>query len=405
MARIVQFGVPFSPNLGDGVISDCLGYGLQTCAPNTELIRVDLSGRQGFGDVMVGNRARIIQVLAMLPGPLRQAVVSARLGQILDRIEPQWRKAIAGADMAIIGGGQLFSDADLNFCLKVARAAELLAEARLPVVVHAAGVADNWSTKGTALFGKVLTTDLRMVGLRDGPSIAAWREQMAAQPGATTAPVPELARDPGLLAALCYGAAPHRGGVGIGVTAAEILSYHADAPMRADLGQDFFAALAIALADRGHEVAFFCNGAAEDRAVLDQLAARDDLRQRGIAICPPPTTPAELARLVGGFDAVVAHRLHACIIAYAYQVPVVGLGWDGKVESFFASVDRQAHFLAAGDITVQGVVDRVESGLADGIDSTRHAEVIQETRDGISRALAAGLGLGAEPVPLEAPTG
>ncbi|QEW17862.1 polysaccharide pyruvyl transferase CsaB [Marinibacterium anthonyi] len=392
MTKVVQFGVPFSPNLGDGVISDCLEYGLRVSQPGIELKRVDLSGRQGFGDVIVSNRAQIIRILELLPAPVRRTLVSARLGRILDQVEPEWQKAIADADLAIVGGGQLFSDADLNFCLKIARASALLRDANVPVAIHAVGVARNWSPRGGDLFAKVLATDLRAIGLRDAPSISAWLQQMSGQPGADRAPQPELTRDPGLLAAGCYGAAPWRGGIGIGVTATEILAYHADDPKRAALDEDFFASLAIALSERGHKVSLFCNGAAEDQAVLSRLAEKQDLTRRGVQVIPAPRRPAELARMIGGFDAVIAHRLHACILSYAYLVPVVGLGWDGKVESFFASVGRQEHFVPVADVTTQTVLSHVDHCLAKGIDGERHAQVLREAQGGIDRMLAACTG-------------
>ena len=50
--------------------------------------------------------------------------------------------------------------------------------------------------------------------------------------------------------------------------------------------------------------------------------------------------PGELAHAIARFDCVLAHRLHACIVAYSYRIPAVGFAWDRKLDSFFAQCDR-----------------------------------------------------------------
>jgi hypothetical protein len=197
--KIVQFGLCYSPNLGDGVIADCLAHGLTARLPGAEVAHVDISGRQARGARTIRNRRLVLAMLERLPRPLRHALARRKLNGLIDRVQDSWRAAAAGADLAVIGGGQIFSDANLNFPVKIGRAAGILAERGTPVAVHAVGVSRNWSAEGTALFARVLECDLRMVGTRDAGSATAWAAQM---PGG---PAPVLTADPGLLAAACYG--------------------------------------------------------------------------------------------------------------------------------------------------------------------------------------------------------
>lgn len=384
--KLVMFGVGFSPNLGDGVISDCLAHVARGLVPGLEVTAIDLSGRERFGAVTVANRGLALKVLARLPRPLRHALVRWRLGRLLDGAAPRWAAAAQGADAALIGGGQLFSDADLNFPLKIARAADLARRARLPVAIHAAGVSQNWSPAGAALFCKVFEADLRRVGLRDEASIAAWRTQTGERP-----PTPVIARDPGLLAADCYGPAPRRSGwVGLCVTDPAVLGYHAEGAV-AGGGAGFFPALARALVASGHRVALFCNGAEEDRRALAALAAPlGDLLAAGTAeIVAAPDRPRALAHLIGGLDAVVAHRLHACILGYAYGRPAVGLGWDRKVESFFASVGAARFCVTDRGTAATAVAALLDEALAAGIEAGAHARTLAEARQAVAGALAA----------------
>ncbi|GHE01971.1 hypothetical protein U879_16890 [Defluviimonas sp. 20V17] len=384
--KLVIFGLGYSPNLGDGVIADCMAHAARDLVPGLQVVAVDLSGRGGFGAVTMANRGRALKILSAMPRPLRHMLVRAKLGRMLDTATPRWQEACQGAGAALIGGGQLLSDADLNFPLKIARAAKVAREAGVPVAIHAAGVSRNWSRPGRALFAELFSTDLRAVGLRDAPSIAAWTEQTAGHP-----PAPGLARDPGLLAAECYGPAPRREGwLGLCVTDPAILGYHADGAV-AGAGPGFQAALVRALAERGRKVLLFCNGAEEDGRALAALAAPlADLVARGrVEIAPPPERPAQLAHLIGGLDGLVAHRLHACILGYAYGRPVVGLGWDRKVESFFASVGAARFCLSDPAVTAADAADRLIEALETGIAAPAHAHALTEARQAVAAAMAA----------------
>jgi hypothetical protein len=89
-----------------------------------------------------------------------------------------------------------------------------------------------------------------------------------------------------------------------------------------------------------------------------------------------------LAALIAGCDAVVAHRLHAAIVAYAYRVPTVGLLWDDKLQAFFESVGREA-YVVAFDQAPARIGALVADAMAEGIDADEHTRVLQETGRGI----------------------
>lgn len=381
--KVVLFGLPYSPNVGDGVIADCLAEALRTRLPDAEVICVDLSGRTGWGAVTVRNREAILKILGRLPRGLRHRIVLNRLGALLDRAEPAWRAVLEGADLAVIGGGQLFSDADLNFPAKVQRAARLAARARVPIAIHAVGVAANWSRKGRELFGAVLDADLRQVAVRDANSAEAWRAQMAGN-----GPAPIIGRDPGLLAAACYGAKSAGEAVGVCISAPELLQYHAEAGV-AGGGTDFWAGVAGELVTAGHPVRLFCNGAAEDRAALSRLAGHPGMAtligQGTVTVAPAPETSSVLAAEIGSLRAVVAHRLHACILAYAFQRPAIGLGWDRKVESFFDSIGQPDWFVGREDADAHRIAERLTGALRTGVNPEVHARVLSETEASIDK--------------------
>ncbi|WP_371154045.1 polysaccharide pyruvyl transferase family protein [Jannaschia sp. 2305UL9-9] len=358
--KITQFGLCYSPNLGDGVIAECLAHGLRMREPSAEITHVDLSGRQAFGAVTIANRETILAIVDRLPLWLRQRLALWKLNHVVDGVEADWRKA-AQCDLAVIGGGQILSDANLNFPIKVSRAARLLSETRAPTAIYAVGVSRNWTHRGAALFGDLLGTDLRLVGPRDNASAAAITVQL---PGA---PEAEVIADPGLLAAECYGPQVSEADlIGVCVTDFTLLGHHADSAIAGQAigGARFYCDLVRALRARGHRVRLFSNGAAEDRDLRRRVAAQvaDDA---GVDVPPDAERPATLVAQIAGCSAVVAHRLHACIVAHSYGRAIVGLGWDRKLQSFFEGVGLSANFTGDPSIDADGIAILVEGALTD----------------------------------------
>ncbi|GIT92003.1 hypothetical protein JANAI62_24600 [Jannaschia pagri] len=380
--KITQFGLRYSPNLGDGVIAECVAHGVRTRKPGVDLTHVDLSGRGDFGAVTVRNREMLLAILDRLPLWLRQRLTLWKLGKLMDRLEADWRAA-AQCDLAVIGGGQILSDANLNFPIKVGQAARLLREAATPTAIYAVGVSKNWTPKGQALFARLLETDLRMVGPRDAHSLTAWTDQTEG------GPTPEVLLDPGLLAAECYGPAKAVSGrIGLCVTDFNLLGHHADGSVAGGaVGPvEFYVGIAEALITKGFDVCLFTNGAAEDRALRARVAAA--LGQRdGVLVPEDPVRPDDLVSQIGACEAVVAHRLHACIVAYSYGRAIVGLGWDRKLQSFFETVDLAAGFTAAPEITGTDVARLVDTALARGVDASKRAQILDRAWAGIDRLL------------------
>ncbi|MEL6985783.1 MAG: polysaccharide pyruvyl transferase family protein, partial [Actinomycetota bacterium] len=151
----------------------------------------------------------------------------------------------------------------------------------------------------------------------------------------------------------------------------------------------FYRGLVIELAERGHQVRLLCNGAAEDRAAVEAIASHQgvaELTASGrVEVAPTPQTGAELAGLVAPCAAVIAHRLHACILAYSYRVPVVGLSWDSKLDAFFESVDLENLLISDPLVRSAAAADLVEAAMARGIDPEAHAAVVKECRHGLQR--------------------
>lgn len=385
--KIVQFGLCYSPNLGDGVIAECIGHAVRAVRPDAQITHIDMSARQGFGQVVIKNREAIIAIIDHLPLFLRQQLALWKINRVVDGVQHSWTKA-AQADLAIVGGGQIFSDANLNFPIKLGRVFDTLQETKTPTAVYGVGVANNWSAKGKALFHKMQHTDLQMVGVRDAGSEASWKAQVPFLPR------PELTLDPGLFAAAHYGPAETTSDIGLCITDFMILAHHASGTVAgaAQGGVAFYADIVKTALEKGYRLTLFSNGAAEDQALLAKVAAHPAVAaatSSGQVVVPQaPTTPTELVKIIASCRAVIAHRLHACIVAYSYQRPVVGLGWDAKLESFFNTAGVGESFSSDPHVSPDDIVSMTIRAIAVGIDAAKHASLMEEAWDGVDRLMA-----------------
>ncbi|WIK82659.1 polysaccharide pyruvyl transferase family protein [Micrococcus lylae] len=107
---------------------------------------------------------------------------------------------------------------------------------------------------------------------------------------------------------------------------------------------------------------------AELTALLPEDVERIDLAE------PPPL--AELTALLRGVDAVVAMRLHACLLAHRCGTPTVGLDYDPKVGRHFREADR-----ASACLPLDADAAALEHALRAALDGPLPSTCVQRIRD------------------------
>jgi polysaccharide pyruvyl transferase WcaK-like protein len=356
-----------------------------------DVLQLDITGRRDFAPGS-SRRLAAMTMLQRLPRVVRQSIARVVLGRSLRRTLPYWQMALAAVDAAVLGGGNLLADADLNFPLKVSAVLSTVADAGLPAAVHAVGVSDNWSRGGQTLFRDALS-GVRLVhaAVRDEQSREIWIRRLCPSGIAE----PQIVRDPGLLASECYPAQARPTTsitrVGICMTHPVALRYHADGAMPSAAAMTaWFVELVEVLTRKGFATFLFTTGSPEDEAYLDRVMPTVLAAVGGAGTVERVTRlkkAADLAGFISTVDLVMAHRLHACIAAYSYEVPNVGFTWDQKMQSFFDSVGRSRYLCAAVSMSAADVVSLAEEALLNGIDAEERRLVIAETQADIAGLL------------------
>ncbi|MEM6693534.1 MAG: polysaccharide pyruvyl transferase family protein [Pseudomonadota bacterium] len=388
------FNVKFSPNLGDGLLSECLEHRLIRLGAHKDTWSIDLAAREAYGDMMAG-RNQIMELLDSMPKSLRGAIVRLPLAiQALRKWGPHFHRGLEGANAVIVGGGNLISDIDLNFPTKLTLAFKE-AEARdLPIVIYACGMATGWSRTGLRMCRKIFSSpNLKAVFLRDEDSVMRWNSVMAPHVGKTA----EVVRDPGLMAQDLYPmperAAGRRPVIGLGIMSHIAIRYHAEnAPERAYLDQ-WYIDVAKGLLANGFQLRVFTNGSPEDKAYAAKL--RDQLSALGgpdDVLFLEQTDPEGLCSHIAQFDVLIAYRMHAVIAAYSYGVPAIALAWDRKLKAFMESVNRGHNLCEVATTSAEACLSMVVQAYEEGIPAAEREGVLAEARADVSKAYEALFG-------------
>lgn len=385
--RTVIFNVKYSPNLGDGVIAQCLETELAAAHPQIQALSIDLANRKEFTARASAKRSRQLALLACLPVWLRKWLVPKLLLAIVRlRYVRDWRSDVAEADSVIFGGGALLADADQNFPIKLSEAMEVCRGYGLPVVISCVGASQGWSADGLHRFRRtLLRTKLVSTSFRDPVSAGIWRDYLFP---ASALPA-QIALDPGLLSETVYGRpeipdpVSNRQRVGICITDPLVLQLHSERRHDRRFIREWLRESTERLAASGLKVVVFTNGSGEDedfKATLQvQLGGIAD-----ISFAPHFREPRELVHFIAGLDTVIGHRLHACIVAYAYRIPAIGLTWDRKLDHFFRLTQRMDYLLNPNEASPLELVELVRSGLADPPNEEIHAHCVDACRQSIA---------------------
>lgn len=357
--------VAYSPNLGDGLIAECLRHGLSSSPVRIEPRFIDLAGRESFSKGLQSKK-RLNAVRSMLP-TFTLGVASRLYLELLVafRLRPFYRRQMAGLDAVVLGGGNLLSDHDLNFPKKIHGALMEAARLGLPVYLYGVGVSDNWSPTGRKLFLEALgACDLRFVSVRDARSAALLARALGPEKQDIVTVL-----DPGVFAALALPPVtrepPPPGGaarIGVGVMSPAELQYHGLPALADHVLFSFYMDLLADLAARGAEIRLFTNGSPEDRAFAQRLSGafgQDASSPRFIDMSERIQTPSDLCQVIAGCTGIVAFRLHAIVAALAYDKPFVALEWDKKVGAFLDEVKRPGALANVSRSMASSIVDRL----------------------------------------------
>lgn len=128
----------------------------------------------------------------------------------------------------------------------------------------------------------------------------------------------------------------------------------------------------------GKKCIIFTNGAIKDYDFAKRLASLIKGKDNSDEILfPRPQTVEDLVGIITRCEAVVATRLHAAIIAYAYEIPFVGLVWNPKQRFFGESIGLPDRFIDVSEFNAWQIVNKllcaIDAGYPDNMQAYRES--------------------------------
>lgn len=128
----------------------------------------------------------------------------------------------------------------------------------------------------------------------------------------------------------------------------------------------------------GKKCIIFTNGAIKDYDFAKRLASLIKGKDNSDEILfPRPQTVEDLVGIITRCEAVVATRLHAAIIAYAYEIPFVGLVWNPKQRFFGESIGLPDRFFDVSEFNAWQIVNKllcaIDAGYPDNMQAYRES--------------------------------
>lgn len=144
--------------------------------------------------------------------------------------------------------------------------------------------------------------------------------------------------DPGVFCSEAYGVAKKTQEiVGIGVISTQ--AYHSISKINKkakEISEDtlieFWHNLIVELEKKHIKWKIFSNGGPKDYLMACKLIEKYNYPKE--KLLELPLSPEQLVLQISGFSAIVAHRLHALIIATSLNIPVIPVVWSNKVQKF-----------------------------------------------------------------------
>ncbi len=138
-----------------------------------------------------------------------------------------------------------------------------------------------------------------------------------------------------------------------------------------------------------HKVILFTNGQTDDyvfaQSVVEEMST-STMRKLPV-LMERALEPEALISQIAQCQAIVAHRLHANIIAYSLGIPSVDLIWDQEVEEFGKITKRCNFYIDPLKLDYHRVSKYINEAIRAGIDPANMSELMASARQSVKTIL------------------
>lgn len=335
MKRIAIVSLENIANWGDHFLKDTVSFIVKNRFPEAELVMLDLEASINHNLLyyFTGAINKIInKIMSMFPKS--NLMYRIRFYNMKLRLKRHYSKLLKGVDAFIFAGGS-FKYGTQRVWIRYSIFIECCEEKKIPVMFNAVNIQEykhnDWRCQ--CLKEHLNYPCVKYITTRDGPfgvkrliSDYITKSNIACSE----------AGDPGLWIPECYGIQRKPGEVvGINLIRPSIFNGYSFSGAKSDNDIiSLYEDLISYLINSGINFELFTNGLPSDARLLDKIQERGKFTQDLHQYLYVPANARELAERISKYKIVWAARLHACICAISFNVPVVCFAWDEKILHF-----------------------------------------------------------------------
>lgn len=375
--RISFVGLYNDTNLGDPVIAHCTEW-LFTNGIDVEISRVFLDGPQ---DTL--NSAFLYKVECKLRNIFQLDYPKTKyIHKIYQRGIDYFRKQIRGNDLVVMVGGGLIKYKYQVLGVEAAALCVACEKEEINLIINAVGIEgyDDGNIICRIIKQAFRSKTLKYISTRD--DITLLKQNYLDKNEIVKC---ERVADPAVWASEAYGITkdPYSVVIGLGIARSNLFLDNEH-----EVGEeqiiDLYEEIATILIDRGYTISLFTNGLSYDNNTAKQVQERLALKGMRIEL-RIPTNDKKLVETISCFKAVIATRLHSCIISYSLGIPAIGLVWNEKLSFFGDCIGTPENFIEPEHFDAIHIVNSMEKAIAKGYDFQRKLEFKATIKNNVSK--------------------
>lgn len=384
MKRIILCGEFYSSNFGDGIIVDSSKYILEQISEDYIIDIMDFSSRKNFAEGQKKLEYKDSDSYrTMIKLALRLRGISTCLNIVKWFFKKRkvyqnyYSEKLKDADMIIFSGGHILMNNSLEYPLRLSMINKIAENKNISIVFNSCGSEKTKSVLGKRILKNVLVSkNVKVISVRDNVE----NIEYLAGTGIKDVKDVYVSDDPATIIASAYNIEKKESNtIGIGVIS-NLAYVNAYSRNKNDylISEEYMLSRWIEIIkeiiNKGYKCKIFSNGGYHDNSMSYKLQAMLD---DNIEVCIPKNA-YELVNEISNYKGVIAHRLHANILAYSLKIPSVGLVWDDKLVEFGNRTARKKFFINLKEHEVNSVVSLLEEAMSEGIDEEIHTTIIRD---------------------------
>lgn len=363
--------------MGDPVIAHCTEWLFSKDVPDVEIVRLTLDNpdkvlKRSF-IFKIKNKAR--KLLGKVYTNEEKAM------QVFPIALKYYRKRIKESDLVILVGGGLIKYKYQMLGVETAALCEACILEGKDLIINAVGIegydADNLICQ--MLCKSLQNKAVKYISTRD--DLALLKDYYLR---GNTHVVCEKVADPAVWANEAYAISKNLTSkiIGVGIGRAGLFRANGIDISGSQI-QDLYERIIVELVKRGYSTQLFTNGLLADNRMAERV--KDCLHSKGIQVALRiPHKDKELVEILSSYKAIIATRLHSCIISYSLEIPAIGLVWNDKLSFFGENIDRLDNFIKPTEFNESFIVSQMELAIKQGYNQ----EIRDQYRDTIKTSVS-----------------